>query len=306
MVRTFAAADIGSNTAHLLVAATDGHFVMRIANTNEWIPLGEVVARQGAIPGEIVEALVQAMRSFRRVAEKERAEDMYIFGTEALRTASNSEEVLATIYAATGVRVDLISPAREAELSFRGIGLDTRHMGAGLLVEVGGGSAQIARMNGDRLGPRVSRPIGTGRVIAEANLANPASPESVLNAREYVRRHLGDGQVTSRNALAVLSGGVARGLWRALHPDGDKRMFPWEIDFIARAAERLTVDRIVSRFGVKPKRAATLLPGALIYSEILQSFQIEEVIISEFGVREGAILEMAAASLKLESAPIIT
>ena len=45
MTRTFAAADIGSNTAHLLVARTDGEIVMRVDNLNEWIPLGEQVAR---------------------------------------------------------------------------------------------------------------------------------------------------------------------------------------------------------------------------------------------------------------------
>jgi len=58
--RVFAAADIGSNTAHLLVAATDGSLVMRIDNYNEWIPLGEVVTRVGSIPKEVTQDLVDS------------------------------------------------------------------------------------------------------------------------------------------------------------------------------------------------------------------------------------------------------
>ena len=95
--RVFAAADIGSNTAHLLVAATDGSLVMRIDNYNEWIPLGEVVTRVGSIPKEVTQDLVDACKSFKRLADAKGAEELYVFATEGMRMARNHETVLRKI-----------------------------------------------------------------------------------------------------------------------------------------------------------------------------------------------------------------
>ena len=311
MTRTFAAADIGSNTAHLLVARTDSEIVMRVDNLNEWIPLGEVVARRGEIPKETAETLVLAMSEFRRIAESKGAESLYVFATEAVRVARNSEAVLKTIRRETGVIVDVITPNREAELSLRGVGLDTRHSGAKLLIEVGGGSAQIGTLDGDRFVERCSLPIGTGRVIAESSLVHPAPDFAQNAARRFVRGQLERCPLAPTGGLAVVCGGVARGLWRALHADGEKHMLPFELDYLGRATARLPVDRIVRRFSVKGRRAATLLPGSIIYAEILRRFEIEEILVSEFGVREGAILDLAAGRIappKLEGklAPKVT
>jgi len=93
-------------------------------------------------------------------------------------------------------------------------------------------------------------------------------------------------------------GGVARGLWRALHPDGEKRLALAEIEYLIWATERLSTERIIERFNVKPKRAGTLLPGALVYLALMRKFGVAELAISEFGVREGAILNMAKGLIK--------
>ena len=306
MTRIFAAADIGSNTAHLLVAATDGSLVMRVDNLNEWIPLGETVARRGEIPKDTAESLVLAMREFRRVADARKAERLYVFATEAVRIARNADAVLERIRRETGVTVEVIPPAREAELSLRGVSLDSRHSGANLLIEVGGGSAQIGRLevaSGERFSALCSLPLGTGRVIAESAVTNPC-PDFALNAaRRYVRAQLARCEIAPTGGLAVVCGGVARGLWRALHPDGEKPLFPFELDYLLTATARLPIDRVVNRFSVKTRRAGTLLPGAIVYAEILRHFEIEAVLVSEFGVREGAVLELAAGRIPLAKAP---
>ena len=293
MTRVFAAADIGSNTAHLLVAATDGELVMRIDNYNEWMGLGEIVARKGEIPKENVEQLGQTLSEFRRMAKARGAVGLYVFATEAIRKARNSEAVLRKVQAESGVRVEVIPPQREAELSLRGIGLDTRNLGPDLMFEVGGGSAQVGKIGKGGFEKEESLPLGTGRVIAESGLAFP-TPEIARRAAEtYIARTLERLTIESKGGLAVASGGVARGLWRALHPDGEKTLTREEIEYLVWATGRLPVDRIVSRFAVKSKRAATLLPGALVYRALMERFGLDGIVVSEFGIREGAILEMA-------------
>src|SRR3982751_6792749 len=107
MVRTFAAADIGSNTAHLLVAATDGELVMRVDNLNEWIPLGEVVTRYGEIPKDVMEMLTLAVKEFKRIAMSKKVDGFYVFATEGTRLARNHGAVIEKIFKETGVKVDI-------------------------------------------------------------------------------------------------------------------------------------------------------------------------------------------------------
>ena len=298
MVRTFAAADIGSNTAHLLVAATDGELVMRVDNLNEWIPLGEVVTRYGEIPKDVMEMLTLAVREFKRIATSKKVDGFYVFATEGTRLARNHRAVLERIFKETGVKVEIISPTVEAQLSFRGTQLDTRNLGARILFEVGGGSAQVAVIEDDRIVEQVSLPLGTGRIIAETGLINPCPEYALLAANNYIKRKLQDCPIKTQGKLAVASGGVGRGLWRALHPDGEKMLSKYEILYLRKSVETLSVDRIGSRFNVKQKRAGTLLPGCLVYLALMDHFGVEDCLISEFGVREGAILEMAAGRIE--------
>jgi exopolyphosphatase/guanosine-5'-triphosphate,3'-diphosphate pyrophosphatase len=298
MASVIAAADIGSNTAHLLVAATDGQLVMRIDNMNEWIPLGEEVARTGKVSDERIDELSGALKEFRTASQSRGARSLYVFATEAMRSASNFEAVLKRIKSVSGVTVEVISPLREAELSLRGVRLDTRDLGATLMFEVGGGSAQVAVLDGERIVEEASLPLGTGRVIAESGLKAEPTEETVKRAEAYIAQTIDSCKLSVTDPIAVASGGVARGLWRALHPDGEKALSLREIEFMAWTTSRLTTPRIIERFDVKAKRAGTLLPGALIYSALLHRFNCHQIFVSEFGVREGAVLELAHGSLK--------
>lgn len=79
-----------------------------------------------------------------------------------------------------------------------------------------------------------------------------------------------------------------------MHPDGNRMLHIEELQYLIWDASRLDVQTIAARYGVKAKRAGTLLPGALIYEAFLTRFGIEEFEVSQFGVREGAILELAS------------
>jgi exopolyphosphatase/guanosine-5'-triphosphate,3'-diphosphate pyrophosphatase len=298
VTRILAAADIGSNTAHLLVAATDGSLVMRIDNYNEWIPLGEMVAKTGGVPKEQGQQLVSAVKEIKRICKDKQCPSLFVFATEALRVAANRDQVIKKIHAETGVVVELISPTREAELSYLGIGLDTRNLHPDILFEVGGGSVQIARIENNAITETQSLPLGTGRLVAEAEIRYPSTDLSMRKLKNYIDSTLAGCTLNFTPEVAVVSGGVARGLWRALHPDGDKLLQLEEIEYMAWSAPRLPRDRIVTRFNVKNRRAGTLLPGALVYQALLKRFSLKEMVVSEFGIREGAVLKMAAGEIE--------
>ncbi len=299
MPRTFASADIGSNTVHLLVAETDGVKVRRLANRSEWLGLGESVALSGAISDEQAAQLVAILREYRQIAAANRAVEFFVFATEAVRAAENHLDVLERIRRDAKLGVEVITPAVEAEWSLSGSRLDT-DLGPNLtFFEVGGGSVQVARVEGGRIEDELSLPLGTGRLVAETGIRSPAPPDAIEVARRYIRERLAPWKLAppevARPVLA--SGGVVRGLWRAVHPDGAQDLAIEEIRYLRWASGRLSVPAIASRFACKLKRAATLLPGALVYEELMSHCGATEMAVSEYGVREGAILAMHAGSV---------
>jgi exopolyphosphatase/guanosine-5'-triphosphate,3'-diphosphate pyrophosphatase len=292
MGRVLATVDIGSNTAHLLVADTESGCVRKIRDATNWLSLGEVVGRLRSIPDPLQVTLIRTLTDYKLLAEEQGAESIYVFATEALRSAGNSADVLSRVEKETGFRVELISGRREAELGLRGTLLDS---GAAsfLLVEVGGGSAQVAQCTRKRIKEEASLPLGTGMLIAKMGLTSPCDYAHLKRTQRFVQEALDQADLLDDMGPIVASGGVARGLWRALHPDGDRVLNVEELNYLIWATQRLSGEEICQRFQVKPKRALTLLPGAIVYRQILERTGQEEVTISRFGVREGALLEMS-------------
>lgn len=293
MARILAAADIGSNTAHILIAEAQRSGLKRLVNESDWLSLGEIVGREGRIPDTLAIRLQETLKRFKRLAQSFRSEQLYVFATEAMRRAENCEEILAQIKKTTGLKVDLISPLREAELGLRGALEDTNPHGTTLMVETGGGSVQAAWVKEAAMQKSLSMRIGSGSLIAASGLLQPASHAQIQRVAKLISDELSGLDAHDQPSHIISCGGVARGIWRALHPDGDRRMHLEELRFLAWDAARLTPAQIVARYGVKAKRAATLLPGALVYSAFLEKFGLEEMEVSQFGVREGALLEMA-------------
>lgn len=292
MARVLAAVDIGSNTTHLLVASVDNGLVKRLTNESEWLSLGEIVSRTGEIPHATAERVIQSLDEFKRRAKVNGATSIYLFATEAMRAARNHVELIDKIKERVGFEVDLITPQREAELSLKGVGMDSAGPSPMLMIEVGGGSAQIARCVDGTITHEASLPIGTGRLIAQAGVVYPSNAVVAHRIEEIVNTALDHADMPHDAVRVVASGGVSRGLWRALHPDGDRVIAVQEMEYLSWATSRLTVDEICARFNVKTKRASTLLPGSIVYRCLLERFEQQEMLVSQYGVREGAVLEM--------------
>ncbi|MBS1714774.1 MAG: hypothetical protein JST30_10610 [Armatimonadetes bacterium] len=293
MREVIAAADIGSNTAHLLVARIGPRGLERLANVSEWLSLGQVVSHEGVIPRSDAANLAAVMRRFRETAHDLDAGHFYVFATEAVRRARNHRAVLTAVRKETGVTIDLISPQREAELGLKGVQADASMTGRFVLVEAGGGSVQVAHCQDADLLQDASLPLGTGVLIDKAGLSQPLRPAQSVRLKTVIDKVLTGLPAFSDAKAMVACGGVARGLWRALHPDLSPVLHRKELEYLAWSASRLGIAAIARRFSVKPKRAATLVPGSLVYLALMERFGFEEVTVSAFGVREGAVLEIS-------------
>jgi len=282
--------DVGSNTVRLLVARGD-----RVVLTErEMLHLGADVERLGEISAEklsLVTALVERFAADARAAGAERLE---VLIASPGRQARNGDELLAALTAASGTSTRVLTAVEEGRLAFVGA-LHSASLPAGrpvAVVDVGGGSAQLV-VGTRRDGPQWSRSVDLGaqRLTSRLLGGDPPGREAVAAAREEVERHLdGFAPPPPRTVLAV--GGSARGVKRIMGPRLGRDDLEEALDLLAvtPAAE------LAERYGMKLERAQVLPAGCAILAGLQQRVGAPLKVVRA-GLREGAVLELAAAAL---------
>jgi exopolyphosphatase/guanosine-5'-triphosphate,3'-diphosphate pyrophosphatase len=295
--------DVGSNTVHLLVV--DAHAGARpIPATSHKVELrlAEHLDGGGRISEQGAKALVGFVASCTEVAEDQGVENMIAFATSAIREAPNGDDVLERVRAETGVELHVLPGGEEAGLTFlavrRWFGWS---VGGVLLLDIGGGSLEMAAGIDEVPDVAVSLPLGAGRVTRDWLAGDPPSAEEVRAARKYVRAEVAKVVRDLTRAgpfdCAVGSSKTFRSLARVCGaaPSGDGPYVPRHLDHadlrdklpeLARttAAERAALP------GVSSGRAAQLLAGALVADAAMDLLGVERLAISPWALREGLIL----------------
>ncbi len=297
MPKTFAAADIGSNTAHLLVAEVNSQGVRRIENLSEWLALGEIVAKEKIIPVAVQESLVKSLRQFKNRAIELGATSFYAFGTEAIRASENKHEVLSAIKKGTGLDIKLISGREEADLGISGISLDCDVSGESLYFEIGGGSLQIAFCAGMRIIQEYSLPLGTGKLKSACCLDSHSDPKQLHSLNKIIEEAL-KSIPKFGTAKAFASGGVARGMVRSLHPEGEQTIQLFEVSYLSDSLASFDSKTLSLRFPIGSKRVSSMAYGVPVFKALLNHFGLARIRVSNFGVREGAIIKMYSGDLE--------
>lgn len=204
-----AAVDVGSNTVHALVADVVRGKLEDVAHYVEMPELGARVAKTG----EIGVGARAAIRDLRLVVAQARRHniDLLIGGaTEAVRQARDGAEFALEAGEAIGTPVRVISPRREAELSFLGVASRHAVRREWAMLDLGGGSTEVAIGRGKEMVRSATLPIGSG-VLAAAYLSDPPRPDDRARLRKTALRELiqaPDGEVER----LVATGGTASNL----------------------------------------------------------------------------------------------
>jgi exopolyphosphatase / guanosine-5'-triphosphate,3'-diphosphate pyrophosphatase len=296
--------DVGSNTVHLLVVdAHPGARPLPAYSHKAELKLAELLDGKGAIDRSGVTRLIDTVHEALQVSEDKGAEDVLSFATSAVREAANAEEVLSRVAQETGVKLRVLDGEEEARLTFlaarRWFGWSAGRL---LVVDIGGGSLEIAYGIDEDPDTAVSLPLGAGRLTTAWLPGDPPDPDDVKALRRHVRAEiaktvsdfsrLGEPDhvvATSKTfkQLARLSGAArsAEGLYvhRSL---GRKVLEEWVPKLAAMTAEQRA-----ELPGVSEGRARQLLAGALVAEGVMDLFAVDEVEICPWALREGVILE---------------
>ena len=295
--------DVGSNTVHLLVVdAHPGARPLPADSHKVELRLAEHLLADGRIGHRGTESLVSFIGSCLELAEDRGVEELLAFATSALREAPNGEQVLAQVRERTGVDLQVLAGDDEAGLTFlaarRWYGWSAGRM---LVLDIGGGSLELAIGLDERPDLAASLPLGAGRLTRERLVGDPPPAEDVKAARKYVRtevaRLVRDAVKAGAPDQVVGTSKTFRSLARicGAAPSSDGPFAPRglrRVDLARKVAELsvMTSARRAQLPGVSPKRSAQLLAGALVADAAMDLLGIEELQICPWALREGIIL----------------
>ena len=296
--------DIGSNTGHLLVVdAHGGAAPLPAYSFKQPLRLAEHLDEAGRVSQTGIDALTAFTAGALRVAEDKGCEDILGFATSAVRDASNSEEVLEHVQERTGVMIDVLAGEDEARLTFLAV---RRWFGwsAGRLAvfDIGGGSLEIAGGADEAPDVAWSLPLGAARLARTHFRDGVADEDTVRELRREIRADI------ARDAGHLLRGGppdraaatskTFRSLARicGAAPSAEGSLVPrtlrldqlreWIPKLVAMAPEELA-----QLPGVSQSRAHQIVPGALVAEGCMDIFDLTELEICPWALREGVILE---------------
>ncbi|MGW0468698.1 Ppx/GppA phosphatase family protein [Streptomyces sp. NPDC003027] len=295
--------DVGSNTVHLLVVdAHPGARPLPAHSHKAELRLAELLDERGAIAPGGIERLIATVAEALQAAEDKGCEEVLPFATSAVREATNADAVLALIKAETGVDLQVLTGEEEARLTFlaarRWFGWSAGKL---LLLDIGGGSLEIAYGIDEEPDAAVSLPLGAGRLTAGWLPGDPAEAADVKALRRHVRaqiaRSVGEFTRFGKPDHVVATSKTFKQLARIAGAPGSGEGLYVQRDLTRRSLEEwvpklaaMTVRERAGLPGVSEGRAPQLLAGALVAEGAMDLFGVDDLEICPWALREGVIL----------------
>ena len=296
--------DVGSNTVHLLVVdAHQGAAPLPARSHKTEMRLAEHIVGGERISAKGVDTLVSFISEAQEVAEDLGVTEMMAFATSAIREAANGDEVLKDVRRRTGIDLQVLSGDEEARLTFlavrRWFGWSSGRL---LVLDIGGGSLEVAVGSDEVPDVAVSVPLGAGRMTREFLPHDPPSAEHVKALRKHVRATIASvaGTVTRAGEPrhVVATSKTFRSLARIAGAAPSSEGF-----FVRRFLERDDLRTWVPKLaamtakersdlpGVSSARAGQLLAGAVVAEAAMDILGVTRLEIGPWALREGVILE---------------
>jgi exopolyphosphatase/guanosine-5'-triphosphate,3'-diphosphate pyrophosphatase len=294
--------DVGSNTVHLLVVdAYRGARPMPAFSHKVNLTLAaQLDGTSLSAPGE--KSLRGVVEDALRIAEDKGVEEIIAFATSAVREAVNGEQVLARIREQTGAKIDVMTGDEEARLTFlaarRWFGWSTGRL---LVIDIGGGSLEVASGIDEEPDALASLPLGAMRLTRDWLSSDPPSAPEVRRMRRHVRaeiarqtggmlRHGAPDQVVGTSKTFRQLGRIAGAAPSGEGPYVKRYLRHADVAALAERLPAMTQAERAKLPGVSASRCAQLPAGAIVADAILDLLGVDQLEQCPWALREGVIL----------------
>ncbi len=309
-----AAIDIGTNTSRLLIAKVykkNNFTISEIHSERVITRLGKGISRNGLIMKESMNRGLAAFKNFSNILSRYHVFKTSAVATSALREAKNSSDFIKRVKDKTGIKVRIISGKEEARKTFSGMLIGIKQPKSALMVDIGGGSTEIIFTK--RTGPALFRSLNLGVVyLAEKHLRNdPPSDKDLKKMEEEISKAISSiyrpltksftnetvfiGTAGTVTALAAMKQGLTKYNHSKIH---NTKLTINDIRKIFSVLSAITIKERAKYFPFEPARLDIIVPGTLILLKLMEIFGFKKIIVSDYGLREGILLDLYRKSLK--------
>jgi exopolyphosphatase/guanosine-5'-triphosphate,3'-diphosphate pyrophosphatase len=297
--------DIGTNTTLLLVADINDGQVQVLDERAEITRLGRGIGAGGALGSTGIDRTLAVLADYVAIARGDGA-TIHAIGTEALRRAPNAADFLIPADHILGSPVEVIDGDREAALTFLAAqrSFPAAVAGQAVVIDIGGGSTEIIVAQAGQIQFRRSLPVGSVRLTERHVRNDPATPAELDAVLGEVVQRLADIPFPSGGATLIGTAGTVTTL-AAMSMEltsYDPQLVHGHrltVGDLAKQIARLRASTQAERekmAGLDPKRADVILAGAAILQAIAGRMGVQEVLVSDRGIRWGLLFEKADLS----------
>lgn len=282
-----AAIDIGSNGARLLIKNFDDNApassrIKKQLFVRIPLRLGKDVFALGKISKERQRMMMHMMKGFKQFMELYNVEHFRACATSAMRDAENGKKVMRRIEKETGIKLEIIPGAEEAQLLCNNL-VENTESGVGnfAYVDVGGGSTEISLLHDGVLAESHSFNIGTLRMLAGA-----VTPEERNAMCRMLEKYAEDFPGTK----IIGSGGNINRLFRLAKVKGDSRSLPVAtLKQLYAELAPLSLEERMEQFKLKDDRADVIIPAAEIFLLVARSLKCEDILVPNISLADSIV-----------------
>lgn len=288
--------DIGSNSMRLTLYETDGENFRILFKEKIMAGLAGYV-ENGILSAEGIECAYTGLLTFKETLESLQITDVAVFATASLRNIENTEETITAIKAATGYCVEVISDEEEAGLGYIGAMRDV-NLTKGAFIDIGGASTEVVSYENGEVLALASFRLGSLNLYRKCVKKIMPGEGSLKKIEKAIREEIDEQNLFSfdKRATLVCVGGTSRAVLKFA-----KRLYglPAECSSISKEqfegvcrmlckGDREAMDIILK---LEPDRIHTIVPGIMIMQHIISLFDSDEIVVSNYGVREGYLCQ---------------
>ena len=292
--------DVGSNTVHLQIVDTSpGARPNPTFNYKEELKLTQYISSDNLVSDEGIEKLRSSIKRAIEQSASVQTQELLPFATSALREAINGEEIINSINKDFKIDLQVLSGEEEAKLTFlaarRWFGWSSGRL---LVIDIGGGSLEMAVGVDESPEIATSLPLGAARLTKDFLRGDPYTDKSIRALRDHIENKLEQilpslvkHQDTDR---AIATSKTLRTLARLSGDWFDGSGKNITVESVRKISAKLSEMDEATRAklpGVSENRASQIVAGAFVAESVMRNLDIKELEICPWALREGVVLK---------------
>ena len=290
--------DIGSNSVRLLIALVEDNKIKEIIYQEKATTrLASNISSTGELDQTPYNKTINVLMNFKKQIDKYKVSNVFAVATSAIREAKNGVDFINDAKS-IGINISIISGLEEGELEYLGVNAGLPNMEKPLIVDVGGGSTEVIYLDDNNEIIAESFKIGVVKLADQFDFVNTTT-ESIEPCINFISNIFKDLYIPNNIKNFIVTAGTATTIAAISQKMTD---YDWTKingfvisvkefeELLLKIANTPFNDRI-NIPGMDAGREDLIIPGSLVILEILKKANCEKIIVSDFGLREGAVVK---------------